>query len=442
MKVKFLGASETVTGSKTLLEFGDVVMLVDCGLYQGNYDLEAANDFFPGPLAGSIDYIFLTHAHLDHCGLLPKLVLDGFKGKIFCTEPTKKLVQIILEDSAKIQEYELKEKIRNNLLYDLADVERTMSLIQILPLNKPHEFEDFSAEYFEAGHILGAASLVITADEKKICFSGDIGRNDDLIHNAVSIPPDLDYLILETTYGDRLHNRLDRYKDLVESIKRVKGTKGVLLIPAFAVARTQVLIQMLWQVFEEYKELQIPVYVDSSMGVKATNIYEEYQSHLKIGMEEFEAALKRVKLIEFGKDHKRMAKKKPPFILISSSGMLNGGKILKYIDMYAHHEKNTILLTGFQGEGTLGRSLREGLKEIQIMGRKLPVRADIRQVSSLSAHGDQSDLTSYILACPTLKKVFLNHGEAASAQAFKTHLEKKSSVESIVVKLNDEFELL
>lgn len=443
MNLTFLGASETVTGSKTLLEINDKRILIDCGMYQGDPKLEKKN-FYQLPIdSGSIDIIFLTHAHLDHCGLLPKLIHDGFVGDIYCSEATKKLVRIILEDSVRIQEAEIKEGIRSDYLYDQSDVEGTLNLMRILNPGDTKEFSDFSVEFYEAGHILGAVSVVIEYNGKRIGFTGDLGRDDDFIHKAPVIPKDLNQLVIESTYGNRLHERENPYRELILAIQSVKSTGGVLLIPAFAVARTQVLVQMLYEVFELSPNLKIPVYVDSPMGVRATKVYEEYADQLKIPENKFKAALDMAKFMEYGKDLKRLNKQRPPFILISSSGMISGGKIMKYFDMYAHHEHNIILLTGYQGEGTLGRSISEGLEEVDLFGHTLKVTAKIKKLDGLSAHGDRDDLYHYIQSTGVSDKVFLNHGEVESLNFFHEYLKSRlSGIEVVVAKLNLEYDLL
>lgn len=422
MNLKFLGASETVTGSKTILEVGDKRVLVDCGMFQGNVKLEEKNIKNLNELLGPIDIVFLTHAHLDHCGLLPKLIHEGYHGKIYCTEATKKLVRIILEDSVRIQEYEIKERVRQEFLYDQEDIERTLEKISIVEFGKSYEIEGLKVEILEAGHILGAMSIVIEYDGIRIGFSGDLGRENDLLHRPPSIPKSLDYLVIESTYGDRLHDRKNPYSELIFSIKKIKETGGVLLIPAFAVARTQMIVQMLGQLFEMSPKLRLPVYVDSPMGVRATKVYQEYEGLLKIPRKEFEDKLRVAKFVEYGNDLKKLTKQKPPFILISSSGMISGGKILKYFDMYAHHQKNTILLTGFQGEGTIGRKLEQGIREIQMFGHLLKITANVHKITSLSAHADRDDLVTYIKKCQVKNKVFINHGEKESSLNFKNYL--------------------
>lgn len=443
MNLTFLGASEVVTGSKALLDIGNKRILIDCGLYQGSNSLEKGNTYqLPIP-SHSIDIIFLTHAHLDHCGLLPKLIHDGFTGDIYCTEATKKLVRIILEDSARIQAAEIRNQTRRDALYDQVDVEQTMSLIRVIDFNEEKDFGSFKVEFYNAGHILGAASVVIeNIDGERIGFTGDIGRADDLLHKAPDIPDQLDYLVIESTYGNRLHRRSNPYRELIQAVESIKSKGGVLLIPAFAVARTQLIVQMLADIFEISPRLKIPVYVDSPMGVRATKVYEDYSHLLKIDRKKFDSALNMAMFIEYGKDLKRLSRQRPPFILISSSGMISGGKILKYFDMYAHHERNTILLTGHQGEGTLGRAISEGFKEVEMFGHILKVTAQVKELSCLSAHGDRDDLYHYIQKANVKRKIFLNHGEAVSIADFAHFLKKRvRKVAVITAKLNLKYEL-
>lgn len=431
MQLSFYGASETVTGSKSVLEIGTKRVLIDCGMYQGNHALEELNSKSLTSLFGPIDYVFLTHAHLDHTGLLPKLIHEGFHGKIYCTKETFALVRIILEDCVRIQLSELKDGKLSELIYNEMDVEKTLSLMSTVELNSKVEIDEFTVEFLSAGHILGAMSVIFESSDKRICFSGDIGRSEDLIHTAPKVPKQLDYLVLETTYGDRNHDKKNPYKDLILSIEKIKQSKGVLLIPAFAVARTQILVKMLADLFEIAPNLKLPIFVDSPMAVKTTKVYQDYSDSLKVKKDDFETTLKVARFVEFGNDAKKLARQKAPFILISSSGMLTGGRIMKYVDMYAHHERNVILLTGFQGEGTLGRSILDGERDFKIFGHKLKVRADVKQVSSLSAHADQEELTNYVKEIKGLKKVFLNHGEKEAIKRFREKLSTK--IESAVI---------
>ncbi|WP_419168882.1 MBL fold metallo-hydrolase RNA specificity domain-containing protein [Halobacteriovorax sp.] len=433
MKLVFYGATSTVTGSKTLLEINNKKVLVDSGMYQGDKDSTKKNQVLPNFNINAIDAIFLTHAHYDHCGYLPVLIKNGFKGKIYCTEGTRKIVELILRDSASIQAYEFKEGKSQSILYDLDDVDATLSHLRSVSLNKWYD-KGFRFIYEEAGHILGAANITFDNGTKKICFSGDVGRRDDLIHNPPQKNIQANYLVLESTYGDRLHKKEDSIEILKKHIERIISTNGVLLIPAFAVARAQVLMYLMSELFAKEPQVKIPVYLDTPMGVRATRLYMGMADSLKVDPEQFNEAMKSVKFIEYSSDTKKLARTKKPFILISSSGMISGGKVLKYMEMYGKHENNTILITGFQGEGTIGRKLVEEEREIYLLGHSMEVKAHVEKLESLSAHADRDELIEFIQKVgPSLKKVFLNHGEEETVIHFAKSIEERLKIKTINV---------
>lgn len=439
MKVKFLGSAKTVTGSKTALTLGENHLLIDSGMYQGTSKVTDLNleklDFE----ISKIQYIFLTHAHYDHCGHLPVLVSSGFHGKIFCTENTKRLVQVILEDSAKIQEFNEKHNSIKEALYSGLDVQETMSLFETRKLDETYSINDFSYCFYEAGHILGATSIVFTYNNKAICFSGDVGRAKDIIHNPPNFPENIDYLVLESTYGNRVHNDVDVLGFLAGQVKRIRGSKGVLLIPTFAIARTQVMIVYLYRLFQKNPDLKIPVFLDSPMGIRATKIYEENVSSLSISKEEFKKALNSIKAIEFGSGLKKIKRERGSFILLSSSGMITGGKVLKYFDMYAKHEKNTVLLVGYQGAGTIGRQILDGDLDVKLFGHHINVKAKVELLESMSAHADKVELKRYVLkAAKRLKCIYLNHGDEQVLKEFKSYLEKETSINVEIPEQNTE----
>lgn len=437
MKLKFLGAAHTVTGSKTALTLGDTQILIDCGMYQGTEEVTGFNLEKLDIEIKKLDYIFLTHAHYDHCGYLPVLISAGFRGKILCSEITKKLVQVVLEDSVKIQEFNKKQKKIDEVLYTAIDVQKTMSLFETKKNDQTYSINNFSYRFYEAGHILGAISIVFTFKGKTICFSGDLGRGKDILHKSPNFPKDIDFLVIESTYGNRIHSNVNALDSLAEQVKRIKDSKGVLLIPTFAIARTQVMMVLLHRLFKNVPGLEIPIYLDSPMGIRATKIYEENVSSLKISEEEFVKALNSIKTIEFGHDLKKIKKEKGPFIILSSSGMITGGKVLKYFDMYAKHEKNTILLVGYQAEGTIGRKILDGDLEVRLFGHTINVRASIQQLESMSAHADKIELRNMILSAgDQLKSIYLNHGEDLALNEFKTYLEKETSINIEIARKN------
>lgn len=441
MKLTFLGASKTVTGSKTLVSFKTQSILVDCGLYQGK-DSEKMNRQDLGVDPRELAAIFLTHGHLDHCGYLPLLVKKGFSGKIISTYPTREIVRVILEDSAGIQENESRKKGGEEPLYDGLDVERTMELFVCRELNEDYREKEFSYRFYEAGHILGAASIVFDDGENKLCFSGDLGRAQDLIHRAPDFPKQMDALVLESTYGNREHPQVDPEEEFRKHINRVRKTKGVLLIPSFAVARSQIALHILGRLFKKQPELRIPVYFDSPMGTRATRLYRENAHLLKISKKEFEQDLENVKFMEFGKDLKRLAKASGPHILISSSGMISGGRVLKHFDKLANEDRNTVLLLGYQGEGTIGRALAEGEKTVPLFGHDVKVRAQTAMIESLSAHADHSEILGMLQACEKPpQKIFLNHGEEEALTAFQKELQEKLRAETLIAQPGESHEI-
>ncbi|MAX67983.1 MAG: MBL fold metallo-hydrolase [Halobacteriovoraceae bacterium] len=439
MELSFLGATETVTGSKTLLDLGQKKVLIDCGMFQGSSEVQELNTKELPVDPATLDAIFITHGHFDHCGFLPVYVRNGFHGKIYCTHATREVVRLILEDSVRVQEFELKEGKLTDMFYSAEDVERTMEFFKVRELEEEYSFDEHvHFQFYQAGHILGATSLLFKVGQETIYFSGDLGREVDLIHPVPKIPKEFDYLVLESTYGDRVHEKVD-YKEVIKThIKKIKETNGVLLIPAFAVARTQVLIYALAEIFKEEK-YRLPVFVDSPMGIRATKLYEKFIDELKVSEKDFLSALKRVKLLEFGNDLKKFSKQSGPYILISSSGMISGGRVLKYFDKFGKDEKNIILLAGYQGEGTIGKRLLAGEEDYVLFGHKLHVNAKIDQLPSISAHADKTEMLSYLKEVKGLRKIFLNHGEKESLESFQEFLSQNLEVDVIIAKRGENY---
>ena len=441
MNLVFLGATEDVTGSKTILESRGTRILIDSGLYQGEVEPDKSQlESFKGY---KLDCVLLTHAHLDHSGFLPLLMKSGFRGKIYCTSPTMKLIRIILDDALRIQmnKDESKKEIEE-ILFDQSHVDMVFEHIEVVEKNKEYKFKEVYFQYYEAGHILGAASVVVWDNDMKIGFSGDIGTKTDLIHFEPMSPKDLDYLVLESTYGDTIHKSNPIEEQLKSEIQKCIKKNGVLLIPCFAVARTQLIILYLYRVFKQFPHIKLPIYFDSPMAIKATDIYLENHSFTKLDKDEFLEALKMVKFSRFESVFEKARKHKPPMIVISSSGMLSGGKVLKYLDMYITHENNTILFTGFQAPGTLGHKIIGGETEIDLNGRVAHVRAELAKLEGISAHADQVELFEYAKQSkPSLRKIFLNHGETSEKLGLKKLLESDFDIPIIIAESDEVYEL-
>lgn len=433
IKLKFLGGAGTVTGSKTLIEFNQSRFMVDCGLFQGLKELRNMNwDAFPVS-PSTIDTIILTHAHLDHCGYLPVLVKNGFKGKIHCTTPTKDLTTIILMDSAKIQEEDAARANKHNYskhtvakpLYTTDDVYKTIRLFEEHAL---HEWviinPDISFQFLNAGHILGSAFADIRIREKKFLFSGDIGRSEPMLLYPPKKVKEADYIILESTYGDRLHPETDVKEELLKVIEETYDDKGVLMIPSFAVERTQEIIYLLYQLMEEERMPPMPIYLDSPMGVDSTNVYDNFQDWQNISSYELNRMYDDVRYVTNYEESKALVLDRTPKIILAGSGMIEGGRILHYLNNHMDKPKNTLLFVGYQGEGTRGRAIQEGATEIKFFGQYREVKCKVRYLQSLSAHADQGEMLAWLKnfeKAPTT--IFLNHGELHQSDSLRVKIE-------------------
>lgn len=443
----FLGGAGTVTGSKSLIEVGGKRILVDCGLFQGLKELRLKNreDFPVDPK--SIDAIVLTHAHLDHCGYIPLLVKKGFKGHIHCTEPTADLTEIILKDSAKIQEEDAERANRHNYskhekaepLYTIKDVLASLPLFRTHQLHQwviLNEFIKF--EFLNSGHILGGAFVNMLVNDKKIVFSGDIGR----AHPMLLFPPkkieEADYIILESTYGDREHVVEDVKQELLNIIQETYDNGGILLVPSFAVERTQEIIYLMYQLAEENKLPKMPIYLDSPMGINATNTYNKYHEWQAISSYEINHMYDDVLLVEDMEQSKIIVADKRPKIVLAGSGMIEGGRMLHYLNNHLDNPNNTLLFIGYQGEGTRGRAIMEGAQEIKFFGEYRKVRCNIRSIASLSAHGDRNEMIQWLTNFTEKPKtIFLNHGEAHQSDALRVKIEHELHWNVVIPKMGD-----
>lgn len=435
MKVKFLGGAGTVTGSKTLVESNGFRILIDCGQFQGIKPLRELN-WEPLPvLPDAIDVVLLTHGHLDHCGWLPRLVNQGFKGKIYCTSPTAAIAKLILFDSAKIQEEEAELANKGKYskheiaepLYTVEQVRQVLPLFRIIQINESISIEaEITATFTNAGHILGACSIALELENKTLVFSGDIGRDNDVLLYPPTKPKKADYVFLESTYGNRLHPDTDAKFELETYINNAVAKGGTIIIPSFAVERAQTVMYLLWQLKEEGKIPNIPYVIDTPMGISVLEIFENNQKWHKLPEHELIAMCKMFSMITDYQETIDMIYNKEPKVIIAASGMITGGRVLSYLEKYIGLPETTVIIIGYQAEGTRGRKLLEGVKEIKIRGHYFPVAATIIEIQGLSAHGDQKDLLHWLSDIenkPT--KVFLVHGEneAADELRIKVHEE-------------------
>lgn len=450
IKICFLGAAGTVTGSKYLIQTASKNILVDCGMFQGIKELRELN-WKKLPLDESnIDLVLLTHGHLDHSGYLPRFVKNGFSGPIWATAPTIEITKIILEDSARIQEEDAERANQEGYskhapaepLYACKDVEKVVPLFVAQPLDSWIKIDvDVSCRFRYSGHILGATSIELKIGNKTIVFSGDIGREKDLLMYPPVKPEEADIVVIESTYGDRLHpdDAFDKLESLVNSCYSSGGT---LIIPSFAVERTQTLMYLLWSLKKNNRIPAVPIYMDSPMGTSVLSIFEHTTSWHKLSASVCKEMCRDIQLIHTIQETHKLAASTAPKIVIAGSGMASGGRVLSYFAQYIGNPNATILLVGYQAEGTRGRALLDGADQLKLFGKFFPVRAKIELIEGLSAHADQQELVSWLSKLPNCpEEIFIVHGEHNGATGLKKKIKEIYGWNAAVPKLNQEFEM-
>lgn len=449
MKITFCGAAERVTGSNYLVNTGKINFLVDCGLFQGSTEADKQNwdDFLYDPK--KIDFVLITHSHIDHIGRLPLLYKRGFRGKIYSTSPTAEFCRIFLEDNCKILS-DLAKNLGLNSLYDQSDVDNVMKLFESFNYYQTFEpSKGIKIKFYDAGHILGSAIIEIRANNKTLVFSGDLGNPPVPILKDTDFIDKADYVVMESTYGDRNHEPFqERELRLERVIEETIKDNGVLLIPAFAMERTQEIIFELNNLIGQGRIGKIPIYLDSPLALKATEIYknfpdyfdEEAKELIKSGHDFFKfPELNFVTSTEQSKeiDHTTGTK-----IIIAGSGMSTGGKILFHEKKYLSDSTTRLLIIGYQVKGTLGRDLQNGAKIVHILGEDIPVNAKIEVIDSYSAHADQDRLLYWISKFnKSIKKIFIIHGEQTAENAILHQIEAKEGINTYIPKFGETVEL-
>jgi metallo-beta-lactamase family protein len=432
MKIKFLGAAGTVTGSKYLLTTGQRKYLVDCGLFQGLKHLRERNWLSLEIDPKSIDALFLTHAHIDHSGYIPRLVAMGFEGPIYCSLGTYDLVKILLPDSGHLQEEEARyanvkgySKHKPALpLYTREQAEDCLKYFQPINFHTPIKLkDDTKITLSRAGHILGASCILLELAGRRIVFSGDVGRYNDIIMRPPEPLPDADYLVIESTYGNKTHDDEDVFQRLAKIINETVKRKGVIVIPSFAVGRAQQILYILKKLETTGKIPALKTYLDSPMAIDATDIYCKHHDDHRLNNEECQIMYDSAIFTKTPDESRAINDVPGSKIIISASGMASGGRILHHLSQYVTDNKNVIVIVGFQAEGTRGRALLEGISEIKIFGQHFKVAAKIENISTLSAHGDSNELIRWLneshLKHP---KVFVTHGEKSASETFAEKL--------------------
>jgi metallo-beta-lactamase family protein len=436
LQLSFLGGAGTVTGSKYLLEKSGHRILVDCGLFQGYKALRLRNWAQPPFAPASISAVVLTHAHLDHSGYLPLLVKNGFRGPVICTDATADLCGILLPDSGHLQEQDALFANRHRFskhhpalpLYTEDDARRALEHLRPSPFGRAIELPNGAQLRFDrAGHILGAASATVEWDNKSIVFSGDIGRyNDPLMLDPVT-PAKADYVLMESTYGDRCHDQMDPQDALANIIEKTVHRGGTVVVPAFAVGRAQSLLFHIAQLKATGRLPRLlPVFLDSPMAIDATNIFRNHPSDHRLKGEALKALDGGIRYVRTSDDSKALTANPMAKVIVSASGMATGGRVLHHLDHYAPDPKNTILFAGFQAGGTRGAAMVAGVQRIKMHGHYITVRAKVHNLSMLSAHADQSELLRWAGAMHIPPRTaFVIHGEPQSADALRHSLEEE-----------------
>lgn len=460
-RLSFLGAAGTVTGSRFLLEVKGRQYLIDCGLFQGGRSEKALNwEAFPIP-PERIDAVLLTHAHIDHVGYLPRLVRQGFRGPVYAAEASQALLKIILPDSAHLQEQDAAYANKRGYsrhkpalpLYTAADVEETLKLIQGIPFDHPLELNDITAIWRPAGHILGSAILDVDistdGDSRRVVFSGDLGRYESEVMRPPTSLSEADVLLIESTYGDRLHSDEPIQDVLAGALDYVVQNGGVLLVPAFAVGRTQEVLYHIRQLQEKGRVPDLPVFIDSPMAVEVSHIYcrfgDDHNLDVNLLMDAKECPLRcrDTHFVQAVEESKLLNTRPGPAIIISASGMCNGGRIMHHLKWRLPDKRNVVLFVGYQAEGTRGRLLLEGAKRIRIHGEEIPSRARIMQVHALSAHADRDELLRWLngFSRPPLR-TFVVHGEPKSSQVLQEHIRKRFGWDVNAPRTGDAYEII
>lgn len=433
IKIHFLGAAETVTGSKFLLTTPEKNILIDCGVFQGPEEILEKNWQRLPIDESSVDMVLLTHGHLDHSGYLPRLVKHGFKGEIIGTAPTLAIAQNIVLDSGRIQEIEAKraneEAPRNQKpavpFYTEKDAEKTLNLFRAKKTDRWYQLSKSIRYRFRySGHIIGATFIELDIFGKRFVFSGDIGREDDFMLYPPKRPKRADYLFMESTYGDRLHTSENVSEKLRKSIEQTVYNRGNLIIPSFAVERLQKLMYLLSELRKKNEAFNIPIFIDSPMGNDVISVYEKFLDWHKLSRHDFCAMRRNMEIITSYRQTRRVMRIPGPKLIIAGSGMVSGGRVLSYLRHLIDKSNTTILLAGYQAEDTGGRALLDGAREMEISGNTHTVRAYIDQIENLSAHADQQELlnwSSEITNPPT--ETFLIHGDLSAQEVLRRKLQ-------------------
>jgi len=451
MKIKFLGATGTVTGSKYLITTEQSHLLVDCGLFQGYKNLRERNrEPFAFDVA-SIDAVALTHAHLDHSGMIPLLYKNGYRSPVYCSQATFELCKLLLPDSGYLQEEEARFRNKHKLtrhepalpLYDLKDAKASLSLFRPVEFSETVVVKDLTLSFDSVGHILGASRISLSDGHKKVIVSGDVGRTNDPVMYPPKPLADCDVLLLESTYGNRLHDPAKTEETLAQIVNDTAANGGSILIPSFAIGRAQSLTFVLSELIKTKKIPKLPIFLDSPMAISASDIYCRFNREHRLSDQQCEQMCELVEYTKEVEQSKQLAKIKYPHIIISASGMATGGRVLHHLNRFLPDHKNTVVFAGYQAGGTRGQKLVNGHSSVKIFGREVGVQANIRELTGFSAHADYQEMIDWIknsnISEP--KRTFIVHGEADASDEFRLHLRDQLGWQAVVPDYKNEYKI-
>ena len=440
--ISFLGAADTVTGSRYLVESQRSRVLVDCGLFQGVKKLRQRNWAELGFEPASLDAVILTHAHLDHAGYLPRLTQAGFQGPVHCTSGTRDLLQILLPDAGFLQEEEARLALRLGYsrhtqpepLFTREQAEHSLKLLQTREYASPFQVtSEVRASFTRAGHIVGSACVALDLNGTRLVFSGDVGRPHDAVMSPPAPLPAADYLVVESTYGDRRHTLQSPEVELGAIVRETAERGGVVVVPAFAVGRAQHILYLLARLRRQKAIPDLPIFLDSPMAIDATAILRKHAEEHRLSHQECLEMASGVRYAHTADDSKAIDASDGPMVVISASGMATGGRVLHHLKRFLPDPKHTVLIVGYQSAGTRGRSLIDGAEELKIHGQYVPVRASVRKLDGLSAHADAAEIISWLRdSALRPRRVFVTHGEPAAADALRRRLRDELGFEALV----------
>lgn len=451
LKIKFIGGAGTVTGSKYLLTINDKKILVDCGMFQGVKNLRDQN-WQPFPVdAANIDAVLLTHGHVDHSGYIPAIKRAGYRGPIYCSSGTMDLCGVLLPDAGFLQEEDARYANRKKFskhspalpLYTEEDARSSLELFEPVSMNKEIEILDgVKVEFKPVGHILGAASIRVSALGKTITFSGDVGRSDDLVMNPPQVLTETDYLVVESTYGDRLHEEIDAFAFFEEIINKTSKRGGIVLMPSFAVGRTQINLHILQELKKQKRIPDLPIFLNSPMAITATEIYCRHNKEHKLSASQCAEIDQGTHFVRTPEESIELNGSAFPSVIISASGMASGGRVLHHLKNLLPHHQHSIVFIGFQAPGTRGDTLVSGASEVKIHGQYYPVKAEVYHSGSLSAHGDYQEILDWLRASKiSPKQVFVTHGERSASDSMRMKIKEQLGLTACVPEPGQEFEL-